>query len=86
MAVYINSDMGVAPYDALPMLITEKVRGKFPAVPAFFIRILWDGTAILVGMAVGGIPVIGIVLMAVFLGPVISMVGRWFEKRFEFNE
>lgn len=86
VAVYINANMGVSPYDALPLIITDKVRGRFPGVPAFFLRMLWDGAAILVGMSVGGVPIIGIILIALFLGPVISMVGKQFEKIFHFDE
>ena len=77
-AVYINSDMGVAPYDALPKIITEKVTGRFPKVPKMLIRMVWDFTAVAVGTLAGGKPVIGIILMAVFLGPVISLTGRLF--------
>ena len=77
-AVYINSDMGVAPYDALPKIITEKVSARFPKFPRMLIRMAWDFSAILIGTLAGGIPVIGIILMAVFLGPVISLVGKLF--------
>ena len=77
-AVYINSDMGVAPYDALPKIITEKVTGRFPKIPKMLIRMVWDFTAVAVGTLAGGKPVIGIILMAVFLGPVISLTGRLF--------
>ena len=77
-AVYINSDMGVAPYDALPKIITEKVTGRFPKIPKMLIRMMWDFTAVAVGTLAGGKPVIGIILMAVFLGPVISLTGRLF--------
>lgn len=77
-AVYINSDMGVAPYDALPKIITEKVSAKFPKFPKMLIRMAWDFSAILIGILAGGTPVIGIILMAFFLGPVISLVGKLF--------
>ena len=77
-AVYINSDMGVAPYDALPKIITEKVCGRFPKIPKMLIRMAWDFSAIVVGVIAGGVPVPGVILMAVFLGPVISLVGKLF--------
>lgn len=77
-AVYINSDMGVAPYDALPKIITEKVANRFPKFPKMLVRMAWDFSAILIGVLAGGVPVVGIVLMAVFLGPVISLVGKLF--------
>ena len=79
-AVYINSDMGVAPYDALPSIITKKVTTKFPKVPKMAIRMAWDFSAILIGWLVGGIPIIGIVLMAIFLGPAITLVGKVINK------
>ena len=80
-AVYINSDMGVAPYDALPKIITEKVAARFPKCPKMLIRMAWDFSAVAVGTLAGGKPVIGIILMAVFLGPVISLIGRLFFRR-----
>ena len=80
-AFYINSDMGVSPYDALPKIITDKILARFPKVPKMIIRMAWDFSAILVGILVGGVPVIGIVLMAIFLGPAISLVGKIFNKK-----
>ena len=80
-AVYINSDMGVAPYDALPKIITDKVSKRFPGFPKMIIRMTWDFSAILIGTLAGGKPVIGIVLMAVFLGPAISLVGKLFFRK-----
>ena len=59
-AIYINSDMGVAPYDGIPILIGEKVAGKKKII-AMTVRILWDAAAICVGMLAGGIPVIGVI-------------------------
>lgn len=77
-AVYINSDMGVAPYDALPKILTDKVAKRFPKFPKMLVRMGWDFSAILIGILSGGVPVVGIILMAVFLGPVISLVGKLF--------
>ncbi len=77
-AVYINSDMGVAPYDALPKIITQKVADRFPKFPKMLVRMGWDFAAILVGILAGGTPVVGILLMAIFLGPAISLVGKLF--------
>ncbi len=75
-AVYINADTGVAPYDGIPIILTEKITSRFPKVPKTPIRICWDGLAIVTGMLFGGVPVIGIVLMALFLGPLITGVGK----------
>ena len=79
-AVYINSDMGVAPYDAIPSIITKKVTSKFPKIPTMAVRMTWDFAAILIGTLVGGVPIIGIILMAIFLGPAITLVGKVINK------
>ena len=80
-AVYITADMGVSPYDGLPIILTENVRQHRPEIPSMVIRIAWDAAAILVGILAGGKPIIGIVLMALFLGPAITLVRKFGEKR-----
>ena len=77
VSFYINADMGVSPYDAMPQIISEKVLKK---VPYAIIRIVYDFAAIVVGVVLGGKPNIGIVLMALFLGPVITVVGKFMNK------
>lgn len=77
VSFYINANMGVSPYDAMPQIISEKVIKK---VPFAVIRIAYDFLVIVVGVALGGKPNIGIVLMALFLGPVITIVGRFLNK------
>jgi len=77
-AVYINSDMGVAPYDALPKIITQKVSDRFPKFPKMLVRMAWDFSAVLAGILAGGKIVAGVILMAVFLGPAISLVNKLF--------
>ncbi|MBO4627226.1 MAG: hypothetical protein J5645_04580 [Lachnospiraceae bacterium] len=79
-AVYINADMGVAPYDGLPIIITGKVVGRWPKVPPMVVRIAWDAAAIVVGVLVGGVPIVGIILMALFLGPAITLVRKLGER------
>lgn len=77
VSLYINANMGVAPYDAIPQIISEKV---FKKVPFAIIRIAFDFTAILIGVLFGNRPNIGIILMALFLGPVITVVGKFLNK------
>ncbi len=71
---YMNANMGVAPYDAIPMMISTYI---FKKAPFFIIRICFDLSAIIIGVIFGGIPTIGIILMALFLGPVITGVGKF---------
>ena len=75
-SIYINADTGVAPYDGIPIILTDKITGRFPKVPKTLIRICWDALAIIIGVIFGGIPVVGIILMALFLGPLITLVGK----------
>ena len=77
VSFYINANMGVSPYDAMPQIISEKVLKK---VPYAVIRIAYDLLVIVVGVVLGGKPNIGILLMALFLGPVITVVGKFLNK------
>lgn len=77
-SVYMNSDMGLAPYDAPPVIFCR----KFPRVPFFTVRIVWDFSAILLGVLAGGHPPVACLIMAVALGPVISAVGSGMKKLF----
>ena len=82
-SVYINAQMGVAPYDAMPQIIS----GWIPKIPFFVIRILFDLAAVLIGVIAGKInpdgiqgSAIGSIIMSLMLGPVISLVGRPLKK------
>lgn len=77
VSFYINANMGVAPFDAVPQIVSERVLKK---VPFAAIRMCYDYLVILVGIIFGGRPNIGIVLMAFFLGPVISVVGKFLNR------
>lgn len=70
-AVYMEVDMGTAPYDAVPYIIST----KFKKIPFRIIRMAYDFLVILVGLVFGGKIQIVTVLMALLLGPVISWVG-----------
>lgn len=77
-SLYMNANMGVAPYDAVPLMIKKYILKKAPFA---IIRICFDYTAILVGVLCGGRPNIGIILMALFLGPVITTVGKFLNEK-----
>lgn len=78
-AIYMNAQMGVAPYDALPAIISEAI----PKVPYFIIRIIFDFSAIGIGLIAScfcenGIQgsLIGSVCISVLLGPAVSLVSK----------
>ena len=82
-SIYINAQMGVAPYDAMPNIIS----GWIPKIPFAVIRILFDLSAVAIGVIAGKLnpqgiqgSIIGSILMSLLLGPVISLVGKPLKK------
>lgn len=76
-SLYMNADMGVAPYDAVPIMISKFVLKN---VPFKYIRIGFDGSVLLIGFLLGGRVEICTVLMVFLLGPTITAVGRFLRK------
>lgn len=75
-AVYMNAGAGLSPYDGAAKLFAN----CFKKIPFFIPRMVYDFAAIGVGMLAGGRPTIGIILIAIFLGPVITIVGRVMQR------
>lgn len=71
-AVYMNAGMGLSPYDAPPSVLHEPA-GK---LPYFILRIIWDYGAVLIGVLAGGTPTVSNLIMAIALGPIITMIGK----------
>lgn len=78
-AVYMDIDMGTAPYDAIPYLFSVRM----PNVPFRTIRMVFDLTVTLIGWALGGKPGIITILIILMLGPTVSWMGEWLEKHFK---
>lgn len=76
-SLYMNADMGLAPYDGVPIILHEHL---FPKVSFTYVRMAFDFTIILIGVLSGGKPNIGIILMALLLGPTVGAVGRLIHK------
>ena len=68
-ALYMSADVGLAPYDSLPVVLSK----RFPKVPFFWIRISFDGTCALVAFLSGGLIGMGTLLTAFGLGPFIAI-------------
>lgn len=81
-AVYMNMDMGTAPYDAIPFIISQRL----PKVSFRVIRMIFDFTVIAIGLLFGGKLGIVTLLMALTLGPVIAWVGNIMKKKWNFSE
>lgn len=71
-AIYMNTDVGIAPYDALAVMLNDVLK----KLPFFLCRNIVDFSSIVIGMLAGGRPKIGHILMALLLGPAITLVGK----------
>lgn len=75
-AVYMDVDMGTAPYDAISFIIASHL----PKIPFKAVRIAFDFTVVLIALLFGAKLGIVTFLMALTLGPVISLVGQKMER------
>lgn len=73
VALYMTANMGIAPYDALAVLIEKVTRGKIPFSIA---RVLTDITCIFIGFSFGAIVGVSTVITAFFTGPIVQFF-RW---------
>lgn len=76
VAMYMLSELGVAPYDALPVIIESKTDNRFSFQNS---RVLVDIVATLTGFLFGATVGIGTVITGLFMGPIIQI----FKKRIE---
>ena len=79
-AVYIDMDIGTAPYDAIPIIISRRL----PNLPFRGIRIAFDSVVTVIGILFGGKPGIVTILVVLTLGPVISWVSGMINKKWNF--
>lgn len=82
-SIYMNAELGMAPYDALPQIISNGL----PKIPFFIIRIIFDFSAIGIGIIAAMVKgdgiqgsVFGSACMSLLLGPVITIVGRFMKR------
>lgn len=74
-AAYMCAGLGSSPYDALPFIISKHVKK-----PSFkVVRMIWDIAFMIGGFILGGDVGIVTILVAFFLGPVITMVQKKME-------
>lgn len=81
-ALYMDMDMGTAPYDAISMILSK----WFPKVPFRIVRIIFDVAVSIIGVFFGGKLGIVTILMAFTLGPVIEWVGKKINEKWDFSE
>ena len=85
-AVYMNTDMGLSPYDGLSFIISHKLK----KIPFAVTRIIYDLTGVTIGLlaCIGSdlsrnqilSPLIGSIALSLTLGPMITAVGKIMKK------
>lgn len=81
-SVYMNSDLGTAPYDALPYLIHKRLCIKTGKKIKFrIVRMIYDGLVTVFAICVKGEVGLVTVLMVVMLGPAIDMVDKLMHRK-----
>ncbi len=78
VALYMVVDMGVAPYDAMPMMIADRMKWKFSVV-----RLVWDLVILGIGWALGGVVGLVTVVTGFCLGPVLAAIFKRIRPFFE---
>jgi len=74
-AAYMCAGLGSSPYDAMPFIISSHVK----KVSFKVVRMIWDISFMTAGFLLGGDVGIVTVLVAFFLGPIIT----WMQKKME---
>lgn len=75
VSVYLAADLGSAPYDAIPVIISNKSRIPFVAV-----RMCWDICAVVIGFLLGSAVGVTTLVCAFLVGPAASAVRRVVDK------
>lgn len=80
-ACYMNSGHGMAPYDAIPFIVSSKLEQSTGRKNLFkAIRLSLDLLATVIGYFTGGEVGLMTVLMVILLAPVVEFTGKQFEK------
>ena len=85
-ALYMDVDLGTAPYDAVPYIIWNALKKKASSIPFRFVRMGFDIFVVIIALIFGGKLGVVTVLMAFVLGPVIEFVGTMLQKVIEIDE
>ncbi len=78
VAFYMVVDLGVAPYDAIPQIISA--RTKWPFAP---VRMAFDLGVMTAGFLLGGTVGIVTVLLGFFIGPLVQLIAKKFRPWFQ---
>lgn len=73
VGIYSACNMGLAPYDAIPQILFDKLK-KYPF---WLVRALWDIVFTFCGFLLGGQIGLTTLFLCFGLGPIISIVSKW---------
>lgn len=73
VAIYMECDLGVAPYDMIAQVVEDRSHGKLSFK---WVRVGYDLISVAIGYFSGGVVGIGTIVVAFFTGPIVS----WFRK------
>lgn len=79
-ACYMHSGQGMAPYDAIPFIISEKVTERTGKDRFRIIRLAQDFLCTMIGVLTGGACGLMTFLMVLTLGPVVQAVGNFLAR------
>ena len=77
--LYMSSDLGVAPYDALALIIEKKANRNITFKTW---RAITDVLCVAMGFLLGGIVGVGTIAMAFLTGPLIAFFKRYFSTKY----
>lgn len=78
VAIYMDCEMGTAPYDILSQIVEDRTHGKLQFK---WVRVMQDLFCMLVGFLTGGTFGVVTVVVAFFTGPVVSFFRERVSKR-----
>ncbi|WP_122638700.1 YczE/YyaS/YitT family protein [Romboutsia sp. Marseille-P6047] len=76
MSLYITADLGIAPYDCLPIILSEKTRFEFGIW-----RVFCDTICVILAIVFGGSIGISTLIIAFGTGPLVQFFNKYFEKK-----
>lgn len=77
--LYMQCDIGIAPYDALGQVIEQATHGK---LQYRWTRIGTDLICVIVGFLLGSVVGVATVITAFFTGPLVTFFRNWLAKNF----